>query len=167
MAIEIDLEYIKEVAAEREGENLEFLVFLKQLDMAPQELDAIVHEIVEEVSSQIDCKECANCCKTISPTIFNSDIRRMAASLKIKTSVFTDKYLLQDEEGEFVFNRTPCPFLGNDNFCEIYDFRPKACREYPHTDRSRFYQILELTARNSKICPAVYNIITKLKIVLK
>ena len=158
-------------------ENLKFKasanykVFKKTLQQTTKvqnrQLDKIMLDLHTHEFKLINCLECANCCKTISPAIFNSDIRRMAASLKIKTSVFTDKYLLQDEEGEFVFNRTPCPFLGNDNFCEIYDFRPKACREYPHTDRNRFYQILELTARNSKICPAVYNIITKLKIVLK
>lgn len=29
----------------------------------------------------------------------------------------------------------PCPLLGRDNYCAVYADRPKACREYPHTDR--------------------------------
>ena len=73
-----------------------------------------------------------------------------------------DAYLEMDEEEEYVFRLQPCPFLGTDNYCAIYASRPKACREYPHTDRKRFYQILDLTAKNTKVCPAVFNIVEEL-----
>jgi uncharacterized protein len=113
--------------------------------------------------SKIDCLECANCCKTISPAMNDTDVSRMASFFKIKASDFIDKYLYLDSEGDYVFNSTPCPFLMDDNKCQIYASRPKACREYPHTDRKRFYQLLDLTAKNSKVCPAVFNIVEQIK----
>ena len=69
MGITLDLEYIKEMATERNEENWEFRAFLKQHDMASKELDTIVHRITYEVTSQIDCTKCANCCKQIKPVL--------------------------------------------------------------------------------------------------
>jgi Fe-S-cluster containining protein len=130
--------------------------------MNVKHLDKLVPNLHHREFEKIDCLACANCCKTISPAIYFSDIRRMAAKMKITTSDFINRFLSEDEEGSYVFKHTPCPFLGEDNFCGIYEFRPKACREYPHTDRSRFHQIIDLTVRNSVVCPAVFNLVEKL-----
>jgi uncharacterized protein len=73
----------------------------------------------------------------------------------MKDAAFIDQYLRTDEEGDMVLQVVPCPFLGVDNYCGIYENRPKACREYPHTDRVKQKQILDLTIKNEKICPAV------------
>lgn len=128
-----------------------------------QKLDKLINELHIAEFEKINCLECANCCKSISPAIYSSDIRRMASALKMRTSAFIDEYLVTDEEGDFVLKQTPCPFLGANNYCVLYDSRPKACRNYPHTNRKRFHQILDLTASNSKVCPAVFNIIRKLE----
>ena len=137
---------------------------LQQLKkVSPQKLDKLMVDLHTKEFKKIDCLECANCCKTLSPAIFYSDIRRMASALKTKVSDFIDKYLVEDKDGVYVYKKTPCPFLDDDNYCIVYNSRPKACREYPHTNRKRFYQILDLTARNSKVCPAVSNIVQKLK----
>jgi hypothetical protein len=45
-----------------------------------------------------------------------------------------------------------------DNYCMVYESRPKACREYPHTDRKKFAQLLSLTEKNLDTCPAVLDI---------
>lgn len=129
----------------------------------PQKLDRIIAQLHMQEFEKIDCLECANCCKSISPAMTGSDVRRMAAATKQSVPAFIDSYLLVDNEEDYVFKKTPCPFLDAKNFCLMYESRPRACREYPHTDRKRFYQILSLTAKNSKICPAVFNIIEKLK----
>jgi len=68
-----------------------------------------------------------------------------------------------DNEGDYVFNETPCPFLMPDNYCMVYESRPKACREYPHTNRRKFVQILNLTQKNREACPIVYKIVENLK----
>lgn len=74
-----------------------------------------------------------------------------------------DQYLRKDEDGDFVLQSVPCTFLDQDNYCMIYDARPKACREYPHTDRKKFQQISNLTLKNVAICPATYRIVEEMK----
>jgi Fe-S-cluster containining protein len=144
-----------------EPENKVFFKRLARLD--PRRLDTVVHRLHEEVFEKLDCLQCANCCKTLGPRITDSDISRISASLRVKPARFMDDYLVKDEDGDYVFRTMPCPFLDAENYCSIYAVRPRACREYPHTDRTRFYQLLPLTLKNSFTCPAVFEIIEKLK----
>jgi uncharacterized protein len=129
----------------------------------PKNLDTIVQEIHNKVFSTIDCLECANCCKCISPIIRDKDIERISKHLKIRPSEFTEKYLVLDKDNDYVFRSQPCPCLMPDNYCMIYDTRPKACAEYPHTSQPNFISRLDLTIRNSLYCPAVTEIIDELK----
>lgn len=143
-------------------ENLKFVTKLRKRN--PVNLDNIVHNLHDEVFSHIDCLACANCCKTISPMITNKDIEKISKYLKLRPSVFTERYLHIDSDNQYVFNQTPCPFLMPDNYCQIYAQRPKACAEYPHTDRKKFHQLLHLTLKNTFICPAAYEIMEKLRL---
>jgi uncharacterized protein len=127
------------------------------------QLDDAAQALHSEIFNEIDCLQCANCCKSISPTLYDKDIERLAKSFKIKPSAFINKYIRIDEENDYVFSQTPCPFLNHDNYCQVYDNRPKACREYPHTNRPRFYQILKLTQKNTHVCPAAYYVMKGLK----
>lgn len=124
-----------------------------------KKLDAQLHRLHDEAFEQTDCLTCANCCKTTSPVFLESDIERMASGFKMKVSDFIARYLHCDEEGDYVLNEAPCPFLGHDNMCIAYDNRPKACREYPHTNRKKMRQIIALTLRNAEVCPAVFHIL--------
>jgi Fe-S-cluster containining protein len=90
------------------------------------------------------------------------DIERAAKALRLKPSTFIEQYLKIDEDKDFVLKSSPCPFLDYENYCTIYQDRPTACREYPHTDRKRMVQILDLTLKNTSVCPAVARIFTKL-----
>ena len=137
--------------------------FAKLRKKKPKNLDKVVHELHDEVFQDIDCLNCANCCKSISPTLYDKDVERLSRHFKMKPSQFIEEYLFIDNEGDYVFKQTPCPFLLPDNYCLAYESRPKACREYPHTDRKRFYQILNLTLKNMEVCPAVYDVVEKLK----
>lgn len=121
--------------------------------------DALISEVHDLVFSNINCLDCANCCKTHSPIILQKDIERISKHLNIKQNEFVSKYLLFDEDGDWVFHTVPCPFLQTDNKCSIYEVRPKACQEYPHTNRKKIYQIAELTLVNAEICPAVLPIL--------
>jgi Fe-S-cluster containining protein len=138
-------------------------LFKKWRKKPPRQLDDAVKEIHDEVFDHLDCLHCANCCKSISPALYYKDIERMASALKMKPSDFMDKYTQVDEENDYIFRVTPCPFLMEDNYCQVYESRPKACREYPHTDRTRFYQILDLTLKNTEVCPAAYYVVQKLR----
>lgn len=110
-----------------------------------------------------DCLECANCCKTTGPLFTNADIERIAKYLRLKPQQFITKYLRVDEEKDHVLQSVPCTFLDARNYCSIYDVRPKACREFPHTNRKKFYQIGDLTLKNVAICPAAFNIVEEMK----
>jgi Fe-S-cluster containining protein len=128
-----------------------------------RKLDARIHALHEEVFETIDCLDCANCCRTLGPRVADADIQRMAAFLRIRPAAFVERYLRVDEEGDYIFRSMPCPFLSGDNYCSIYENRPRACREYPHTDRRRVYQVMELALKNSAICPAVFEILERLR----
>ena len=129
----------------------------------PGQLDQTVHEFHTESFDKIDCLRCANCCKTTSPIVTSTDIDRMSKRLRTKPSEFIESYLKIDEDGDYVFRTAPCPMLDIDNYCKIYNVRPSACRTYPHTDRKKFYQLSSITYQNSFICPAVQDILNKLR----
>jgi Fe-S-cluster containining protein len=135
----------------------------------PDKLDLIFEQQHEAVFAKTDCLSCANCCKTTSPVFTDRDIERLSKLFRIKPSAFVANYLHIDAENDYVLNAAPCPFLGADNYCQVYEDRPKACREYPHTNRKKIYQLLDLTLKNTSICPAAYEIVegVKLKFSLK
>ncbi|MES2554655.1 MAG: YkgJ family cysteine cluster protein [Bacteroidota bacterium] len=124
----------------------------------PRTLDTLFHQEHVQAFKKIDCLTCANCCKTTSPIFRDIDIRRLAKRLRLSESAFMGQYLRMDSDGDYVLTVAPCPFLGNDNYCSVYEDRPLACREYPHTDRKNMYQILDLTRKNMEVCPAVSQI---------
>src|SRR4029079_7426788 len=88
----------------------------------------------EDAFSKIDCLQCANCCKNYSPRFKTPDIKRISKLLKMKESVFIETYLNLDQDGDYVVKSRPCPFLGADNYCSIYEDRPSDCRRFPYTD---------------------------------
>lgn len=138
--------------------------FFKQLKRIPEKkLDQLFHEEHDQVFQSIDCLSCANCCKTTSPIFRDVDIRRLSKRLRVKPSEFVDTYLHLDKEDDYVLNVAPCPFLQDDNKCSVYEDRPLACREYPHTNRKKMHQILPLTLRNTLVCPAVGRMVENLK----
>jgi len=126
------------------------------------DVDKKIHHLHNEAFSEIDCLSCANCCKTTGPLFTQKDINRIAGQLKLSPTEFIDKYLKVDEDNDYVLKTIPCHFLGEDNYCSIYEFRPKACHEYPHTDRINQLGILKLTEKNVEICPAVAHIFIQL-----
>ena len=152
---------LPEKAKQKHDENKKFLQKLRK--KPPKDLDITMQLLHEEEFSRTDCLECANCCKTTGPLFTDSDIVRIAKFLREKPQQFIENYLRIDEEGDYVLKQVPCAFLGADNYCSIYKVRPKACREYPHTDRKKFYQINDLTLKNVAICPAAFNIVEAMK----
>lgn len=160
----MDLKQLPHLAKEQKKSTKKF--FQKLAKQKPKGLDSTVHQLHDETFEKIDCLECANCCKTTSPIFTDRDINRISAHFKMRPAHFVDKYLHLDEDEDYVLNEAPCPFLGHDNYCSIYDVAPRACREYPHTDRKQFHKILNLTVKNMAICPAVFEIVQKLKVVM-
>lgn len=153
---------LRQTASGEKKENS--LLFKKLRKVKSSILDKKFHPLHDKYMAKIDCLDCGNCCKSISPAVKDTDITRLSKYLKIKPSDIVTKYFVLDEEGDYVFRNQPCPFLGYDNFCSVYDARPRACREYPHTDRTRIHQILNITYKNISVCPIVHDIVQELKL---
>ena len=160
----MDLVYHKEQSRLKHKQNTKLFKDLKK--RKSKFLDKNIHTLHDEVFAYTNCLECANCCKTTSPIFTDKDINRIAKYLRIKPSVFTEMYLQVDEDKDYVLKSVPCLFLNKDNHCSIYKVRPKACKEFPHTDRVKQHQLLNITQKNIEVCPAVFDIIERLKVVL-
>ena len=157
----MDIKNLKQKAKNTQTENKKFFSKLKK--NTPRNLDNVTQKLHNEAFKEINCLECSNCCKTTSPIFRPNDIDRISKSMKMRPSDFIEKYLHIDEDKDYVLNTTPCPFLDGENYCTIYENRPKACREYPHTNRKRVHQVFDLTLKNTEICPAVFRIVEELK----
>ncbi len=146
-----DLTYIEQTSKANEQENLDFRAFVKaDLDLSDYRLHGIVKQSTQEVWAHIDCRTCANCCKTRHP-LFS----RAAAELRAR-------YLEIDQEAaKYITRELPCPFL-KDNLCTIYDVRPSVCAGYPHLHRN-FRNRLWQTVDNAETCPIVFNVLERLK----
>ncbi len=154
--MKIDLENFKKESRSDYSSHQKLKGRLRKIK--PKALDERFEALHEVIFSELDCLECANCCKTTSPIFLQTDIERLSKLFRMKSSSFIAEYLHRDEEGDFVLNSSPCTFLGDDNKCLVYEDRPKACREYPHTNRKKMHGILELTLKNTLVCPAVLKI---------
>lgn len=149
-------------AKEVEKETLKYFQRLKR--RTPSTLDLTMRDLHDAEFEKTDCMTCANCCKTSSPIFTEKDIQRISKHFRMKQAKFIEQFLERDTDEFYVLQTVPCHFLDdNDNSCTIYDVRPKACGEYPHTNRKKFIKIAELTVKNTEICPAAFNIIEKLK----
>ena len=121
-----------------------------------------LQDLHEEAFSRVDCLACANCCRNYSPRFKTPDIKRIAKYLKMKEGDFISTYLYVDNEGDYVLQSKPCPFLGADNFCSIYEQRPSDCRRFPYTDEDVMVKRPSLTLKNSTFCPIVYHVLERL-----
>ncbi len=155
------LNELVKLAKDKHIENKKYFDKLKKKQ--PKNLDYVMQDLHDTEFKKTNCLNCANCCKTTGPLFTSADIERISKYLRQKPQQFIDQYLQIDEDQDYILQNLPCTFLDNENACMIYEVRPKACREFPHTDRKRFNQITDLTLKNVAICPAAYNIVEEMK----
>ncbi|HNE50528.1 MAG: YkgJ family cysteine cluster protein [Chitinophagales bacterium] len=158
--LENEIAALKQQALQNKKKYTRLTQQLKKLK--PYDVDELFHTQHDFVFSEIDCLQCANCCKTTPALVSNDDINRIANHLRISPKDVVAKYVTKDSDGDTVLNKTPCSFLNADNTCSIYEVRPFACKDYPHTHRKKMQTILNLTVKNAEICPAVARILNQL-----
>ncbi len=149
----------KKHSKEEYDENLNYLKSLK----GNKSVDSTAADLDRTVFNKVDCLQCANCCKTTPAMVSRPDAKRIAKHLGIPPKTFIKKYLLEDYDGSLMNNGVPCTFLNQDNTCMIYEVRPAACREYPHTSQFGFHRRSRMNAKNTLVCPATYEIVKRLK----
>ena len=152
----------KELARSKRKENKKF--FTRLLGQDPKRLNEQFHSMHKEVFAETDCLTCARCCRTTGPLLTKQDIGRISKKQGMKPADFEKQYLRVDEDGDWVMKSLPCPFLELDtNKCTIYEYAPKACRQYPHTNHPNMKSILGLTETNVRHCPAVFEMVERMK----
>ncbi len=156
-----DLTLIANLATEREEENYDFRSFLKGKD--DKKVDAIVHRLNEDISAQIDCTQCGNCCRSLMITLEKADTTRLSKHLGITKEDFEKKFVEKSAEDQTnIFNKIPCHFL-DENKCTVYEARPNDCREFPHLHKPGFTSRLFSVIDNYGRCPIVFNVFEALK----
>lgn len=144
-------------SAERQKEYRKFLNRANKNTVLRQ-----LPDLNEAAFEKIDCLQCANCCKNYSPRFTPPDIKRISKYLGMKEGDFKDRYLRVDEDGDNVLQQLPCPFLGADNYCSIYDVRPTDCARFPYMDDDFMLRRQPLALKNSTFCPITYYVLEKL-----
>lgn len=159
-----EIPLIARYARQNEDTDWRFRAYLKgHLDLSNTQLDAVVRETTDRVWAQIDCTTCAHCCKTLQIVVDNKDIARLAQHFGMRTSEFAKRYVTVTEDRTQIFASTPCPFLGQDNRCTVYEVRPQACRDYPYLYENNFRSRTISVIENASCCPIVFNVWDRLK----
>ena len=156
-----DPERVRHLATEKRDENESLRRFLKGEGPPPQIVDRLFHRLRVEVSAEIDCTECANCCRQMSPVLRPGDIERLSRRLQVPNPQFRVSHLREEADG-FVFARTPCPLLDG-NRCSCYRDRPDDCRSYPHLQKKHMTTRLFGVIDNASVCPIVFSVLERLK----
>lgn len=127
----------------------------------PRGLHRMLEEVDKKVWETTDCLSCANCCKTMTPTFSNTDIRRISAHLEMTPDEFKTKWLHYDKKDEdWVNNKQPCQFLNlKDNKCSIYVVRPSSCSGFPHITKKKATDYIHVHQQNVEYCPATYKMV--------
>ncbi len=138
--------------------------FLTRLEARPpKDLDALLASIEPAVWAETDCLSCSNCCRTMSPTYTDRDIRRISRHLKMSEEQFQARWLYRNREGDWMNRQQPCPFLDlQTNRCSIYALRPSDCAGFPHLVKKPARAYLHVHHQNVQHCPATLRMVEKL-----
>jgi Fe-S-cluster containining protein len=155
------IEYLKTTRRKKKKTYTTFLRGL--LHRKVRGLDSLAIALNKQAFKKIDCLDCANCCKTMSPTYKKSDVNRIAKHIGMTYQQYYDKYLYTDDSGDLLNKKTPCHFLNKDNKCSIYHIRPLDCGGFPHLDLKDFKLYVSGThIQNISYCPITLNVVERM-----
>lgn len=160
-----------------EEQNYKFRTFLK-IRADDDKLDAQFLSLHKELFADYDCSKCANCCKTLTIIMRSDEAQRIAAYLNMTENEFREQYLIKtdvdeddeyDDAGErpYKFKESPCPFLEADGHCRIQSCKPNGCKGFPFTDRPRRLSSMLSIIGHAEVCPIVFEILERLKVMYK
>jgi len=126
----------------------------------PRGLENLKIEADKEAWKHTDCLDCANCCKTMSPTYTKEDVKRIASHLGMTDKAFREKWLYKDKTGDWMNVKQPCQFLDLEtNMCNIYPVRPRDCAGFPHHNKKKMVEYLHMYKQNIEYCPATWRVV--------
>jgi Fe-S-cluster containining protein len=158
-----DLVQIERLGRQKKAENTRLRTYLKRREFSDRRL----RRLAEEIESQIDCTQCANCCREGEAGLTTRDIEKLAKFIGVSRAEFREQYTMRAEDGELILkrtNKTGCVFL-KDNLCTVYEARPKSCSQYPHLVRGdgSISSRMWLMPERAEYCPIVYNWMEEIK----
>lgn len=138
--------------------------FLTKLEKnAPRDLVELTLTADAQTWKELDCLDCANCCKTMSPTYTQKDIQRISKHLGMTQNAFREKWLYKDKTGDWMNVNQPCQFLDlKTNKCDIYAVRPRDCAGFPHHTKKKMVDYMHMYKQNIEYCPATYSMVEKI-----
>jgi Fe-S-cluster containining protein len=138
--------------------------FLTRLEKkAPRGLDQLTLIADKETWKELNCLDCANCCKTMSPTYTKKDRMRISKHLGMTEKAFREKWLYKDNTGDWMNKKQPCQFLDlTTNMCNIYSVRPRDCAGFPHHTKKKMVDYMHMYKQNIEFCPATYSVVQKI-----
>ncbi len=160
MTLQTDLTAISHFAEEKKEENEKFIEHLSALNN--EAVDAMVFELNNEITPQINCIDCGNCCKSLMINVKAEEAENIALHLKISREKFDELYIEKGESGRMLVNQIPCHFLSN-NACTIYEHRFEGCKEFPALHLPNFKKRLFTVFMHYDRCPIIFNVVEALK----
>jgi Fe-S-cluster containining protein len=159
-----DPDQVRRLAESKEAENLHFRRYLHAHHI-PVKPFQILAQVIER---QIDCKQCANCCRRMIVEVTPAEIEAIAVLLDVPVQEVMQKHI-DPEPGDPAHRimrneHDACTFL-HGTLCSIYDARPAACRDFPHVavGAHTLGARMESVCRHSSGCPILYNAIESYK----
>lgn len=161
-----DLVQIRRLGEMKRDENSRFRLYLKRHNYVERKFK----KIAEEIQDQIDCTQCANCCKVASVEPTERDIEKLAKFLGIGVEKFLAEYTVVDKEGVRNLRRTETGCIFLDGFdCIVYEARPRTCEFFPHVTKgegpitTRMWELVD----RATYCPIAYNSMEAFKLEVK
>ena len=152
-----DPDEIRRLAEGKEAENLRFRRHLHAHHVPAEPFQIIA----QEIERQIDCTQCANCCRQMMVEVTPEEIESIAAALGVTVQELMRQHIAPEPgDSRQKVMRTEhggCTFL-NGNLCSIYEARPAACREFPHVavGAHTLGARMESISRHASVCPILY-----------
>jgi len=157
----INLRSFKQIVRHNKRRIKSFLTKLEK--QPPRGLDQMAADADKQVWKELNCLDCANCCKTMSPTYTKKDMQRISKHLGMSEKAFKEKWLYKDKTGDWMNKKQPCQFLDlSTNMCKIYSVRPLDCAGFPHLTKKKMVDYMHVHKQNIEYCPATYSMVEKM-----
>ena len=166
-----DLVQIRRVGEHKREENLRFRKWMKSHVFVERQF----RKIAQDVEEQIDCRQCAECCRVTEVQLAERDVAKLSRFLGISEREFIEKHTALDDDVAAILRRVKtaderqaCEFLQG-NECTVYEGRPANCERFPHLLRgagsleSRMWDFVD----RATYCPIVYNWLEAVKALTK
>lgn len=153
---------LRRLALRRREETRRFLRRLKyRHPWSRRQVMELQVALTNEVWSQIDCRECANCCASMRLQLTSRDCANLARIMGLTPAEFRNLHTERGRDGLWYLKQHPCIFLQN-RLCTIYPNRPSRCRGYPYL-HTNVLDDMAWTLEQMEYCPIVFNVVERMK----